>query len=247
MKERRSIQPVPVTAGFTLIELLVVISIISLLISILLPALKSARQAAESVTCLTQLRQYSVAYNVYADDFSDHFPPVKYDHSSGPTYVCKPGYLKRWPGQGLWDYMGNGGGNPATGSSSDGRWESRGMACPSRKINYGGGGSHNPGYGQNSYLPVRDDNYNEIAYPVKRAEFIKPSLAVLAADGENGDNSLGNKWNLRDLQWNKGIDGTRHRAGSSGNLLFGDAHAAAVMSDELSGNYGKWIRSADKY
>jgi len=54
--------------GFTLIELLVVISIIALLVGILLPALASARQAAQASQCLANIRSLAQANYMYAVD-----------------------------------------------------------------------------------------------------------------------------------------------------------------------------------
>ncbi len=64
--------------GFTLIELLVVISIIALLIAILLPALRAARGTARSVQCLSNLRQQSVASNVYSVENEGVIIPMSY-------------------------------------------------------------------------------------------------------------------------------------------------------------------------
>ena len=54
--------------GFTLVELLVVISIIAVLVSILLPALNKAREAATGAVCLANQHQLGLAWFMYADD-----------------------------------------------------------------------------------------------------------------------------------------------------------------------------------
>ncbi|MFA9478852.1 prepilin-type N-terminal cleavage/methylation domain-containing protein [Phycisphaerales bacterium AB-hyl4] len=64
------------TAAFTLIELLVVISIIALLIAILLPALSSARQTARAAQCMSMLRQFGVAQEIYASDYDGWYAPI---------------------------------------------------------------------------------------------------------------------------------------------------------------------------
>ncbi len=61
-------------SAFTLIELLVVVSIIALLISILLPSLRKARDQAKDVSCKANLRSMGQAFVQYADKYSGVWP-----------------------------------------------------------------------------------------------------------------------------------------------------------------------------
>ena len=59
--------------GFTLIELLVVISVIALLLAILLPSLNMAKALAKRISCSSNLKNISMAWSVYLDDYDGRF------------------------------------------------------------------------------------------------------------------------------------------------------------------------------
>src|SRR5258708_13479663 len=94
--------------GFTLIELLVVIAIIAILAAMLLPALTKAKLKTQGIQCMSNNKQLSLGWHMYALDSSDRIVYASDDGNGGanPLNVFAWTTNKLVPGtstQGEWD------------------------------------------------------------------------------------------------------------------------------------------------
>jgi prepilin-type N-terminal cleavage/methylation domain-containing protein/prepilin-type processing-associated H-X9-DG protein len=90
--------------AFTLVELLVVISIIAMLMSIMLPALGKARESGRRVVCSSNLRQLTLAWNMYAGENNDKLCSPDTETYDSWVYGTEPDYELGIEEGVLWPY-----------------------------------------------------------------------------------------------------------------------------------------------
>ncbi|WP_428940469.1 prepilin-type N-terminal cleavage/methylation domain-containing protein [Fontivita pretiosa] len=86
---RNSAKRSAIRGAFTLVELLVVIGIIAVLISVLLPSLSKAREAANRTACLSNMRQLTTGWIMYANEHKGALVFAETGSASDPTNVDK--------------------------------------------------------------------------------------------------------------------------------------------------------------
>ena len=80
--------------AFTLLELLVVVAIIAILAALLLPALSAAKARAKRITCLSNVKQFGFAFQLYAGDNGDRVLP----NMDGPHVPLGRTWVTGWEG-----------------------------------------------------------------------------------------------------------------------------------------------------
>jgi len=165
--------------AFTLVELLVVIALIAILAAILFPVFARAKDAAKKTTCLSNIRQISQAWTMYAADA---------DERACPSYYFAPDYSVEY----AWDFVIDW----ASGSPPKAELGLLGPFTQSRQINacpsFNGDAYGRPftGYSYNTtYIGADSPNT-----PALLSQIAEPQATALFADAGFGNPVAGSNY-----------------------------------------------------
>jgi len=197
--------------GFSLIELLVVVAVIATLVSLLLPAINSARARAKSVVCQSQMRQIILATQQYAQDYSGFLPRSTHSVLSVPNQMP-------W-GCALYCYIN---GCPYTGNGPE--WDRlfNGLyRCPADARRTG-----QWSYGLNSFLELTSlENAGRTWTRVDQMPMASQVIVYgeLKSSSEGIDHIMANFWKYGGIPE---VDKSRH--GTQSNYAFLDGHVESL-------------------
>lgn len=218
--------------GFTLIELLVVIAIISLLVSILLPSLKRAKDLAMAAVCMSNLRNVGLTQTLFAEEH-DGWTPELYDitnvrwherlwlsgfideNTQGPSIFLCPSHP---PDGKNYDFT-------ATGFAGEGAGYGFRMSRAVVNANAGNGSS------------TRYQLLGATITDTTGTTEFTPSNFVYVMDSRH------NYWNYAREQWyyfriwGKGGEHIHMRHSETAGFLFADAHVEMLGYDDVVDNF----------
>lgn len=187
--------------GFTLVELLVVVTVISVLVALLVPAVTSSRQKAHTIKCLGQLREWGTAFSAYQSDNNGQFPAFPW-YVSLSTYV---GLEKFWE----------------AGSTVSPRPGDKSLySCPAASGGDFGGSTGKISYAMNNQIHVGNRTAGEVGTPtLRRSHLSKPASFAVLFDAKTAT-AYGGATDLL----------LRHGRSSIGNMLFADGSVMSVTN-----------------
>lgn len=215
--------------GFTLIELLVVISIVSLLISILLPSLKNARSLARSTQCMANQRSVGALMFFYAEDYNQYLP-VRRTLKSGV-------YQYGWPNL-IWKYMDTG--RTLKNKYDKGKLVGTAMNCPEGTTDI----KDNPNWGRiytlNQWFKLPNNNsiYQGANKSIRVSDIKKNAKVFLLSEQAVYASWAGKKWIFADYTTNPLNHSqerlvNHHTASKGTNATFADGHVTFMNEQDF--------------
>ncbi len=213
---------------FSLIELLIVVAIIAILAGMLLPALNKARENGRSAFCLSSLKQFGTAINIYADNNNDLLPHYNSNANNKAWYSAVDGPLTAALGDD--NPVNNRGGRCVAGVSFDSTSKTvqtkHKLTCPSLiwqdEVTYWPNGFA-PSYGYNGILCSP-----KVGHPARK-RFVAPSRTMVF--GESSSVLLAQGFTQSGVGNNAVF---RHNKRS--NVVFMDGHAAQETRETMPTN-----------
>ena len=248
--------------GFTLIELLVVIAIIAILAAILLPVLSKAKDRAQEVTCVSNLKQWGLASTMYVNDFNETYPYPRYQDyapsadQDNPSWLAIYGYYNHGQGFDVWfnalpTYVASKQMYKWAFSPNLFRGAKSIFYCPTALAQGIAPQDASAAVGQGDMLPnarplfgyamnskaIANENINAFVPQAKTMMVVHPSAFVICADVRNRSDEAP----YYGTDANKTQLATPHcyttrfssRHNKGGNIAFSDGHAAYFFYDDV--------------